>query len=49
MPNFKPTDWAIITNAAAERTATDPGGNSVTIHDTVLRARRHAPDGSIRR
>jgi SAM-dependent methyltransferase len=34
------TGWAIITNAAPGRTATDPDGNSVTIHDTVLRAWR---------
>jgi SAM-dependent methyltransferase len=36
-----PGQWEIITNAAAERTATDPDGRHVTIHDTVLRARRH--------
>jgi SAM-dependent methyltransferase len=35
-----PGDWDIVTNAAAERTATDPDGQAVTIHDTVLRARR---------
>jgi SAM-dependent methyltransferase len=34
-----PRQWDIITNAAAARSATDPDGNAVTIHDTVLRAR----------
>ena len=32
--------WTVITNAAPERTGTDPEGNTLTIHDTVLRARR---------
>ena len=32
--------WAVITNTAPGRTTTDPEGNTVTIHDTVLRARR---------
>lgn len=32
--------WKIETNAAAPRSATDPEGQPVTIHDTVLRARR---------
>ena len=32
--------WTIVTNAAPGRTATDPEGNSVTVHDTVLRAVR---------
>jgi SAM-dependent methyltransferase len=37
-----PGQWTIITNAAPGRTATDPEGNEVTVHDTVLRAmRRH--------
>ena len=35
-----PGRWTIITNAAPERTATDPDGNAVTVHDTVLRATR---------
>jgi SAM-dependent methyltransferase len=35
-----PPGWEIITNAAAGRTATDPEGRTVTIHDAVLRARR---------
>lgn len=34
-------EWDIITNAAPARSATDPDGRTVTIHDTVLRARRH--------
>jgi SAM-dependent methyltransferase len=37
-----PADWEIITNAAPARTATDPEGRTVTIHDAVLRARRRA-------
>ncbi len=32
--------WEIVTNAAAEREATDPDGRPVTAHDTVFRARR---------
>ncbi|MGH3255163.1 MAG: SAM-dependent methyltransferase [Streptosporangiaceae bacterium] len=35
-----PGQWAIITNAAPGRTVTDPAGNEVTVHDTVLRAMR---------
>jgi len=35
-----PGEWAIITNASPGRAATDPDGNAVTIHDTVLQARR---------
>lgn len=35
-----PRHWEIITNAAAGWPATDPDGHAVTIHDTVLRARR---------
>ena len=33
-------EWEIVTNAAPGRTATDPEGNAVTIHDTVFRAQR---------
>jgi SAM-dependent methyltransferase len=33
-------EWDIVTNAAPGREATDPDGNAVTIHDTVLRAVR---------
>ena len=36
-----PGDWAVDTNAAPGRDTTDPEGRTVTIHDTVLRARRH--------
>jgi hypothetical protein len=35
-----PEQWEIVTNAAPGRTATDPDGRAVTIHDAVLRARR---------
>lgn len=37
-----PSQWDIVANDARPRTATDPEGRSVTIHDTVLRARRIA-------
>ncbi|HUQ63337.1 MAG TPA: class I SAM-dependent methyltransferase [Acidimicrobiales bacterium] len=33
-------EWDIVTNAAIAGTATDPDGQTVTIHDTVLRAHR---------
>lgn len=33
-------EWDIVTNAAMPRSATDPEGRDVTIHDAVLRARR---------
>ncbi len=35
-----PDQWDIVKNAAAPRTATHPDGRLVTIHDTLLRARR---------
>ncbi len=35
-----PVDWEIVTNAAPGREATDADGNCVTIHDSVLQARR---------
>lgn len=35
-----PGGWAIVTNASPARTATDPHGRTVTIHDSVLRAVR---------
>lgn len=38
--SLAPGDWDIVTNASPGRTATDPDGRTVTIHDTVLRARR---------
>lgn len=37
---LEPDSWQIVTNAVPERTATDPGGQQVTIRDTVFRARR---------
>jgi SAM-dependent methyltransferase len=33
-----PGHWDVVTNTAAPRSATDPEGRSVTVHDTVLRA-----------
>lgn len=36
--SLDPRHWDIVTNAAAARSVTDPDGNAVTIHDTVLRA-----------
>jgi SAM-dependent methyltransferase len=38
---LEPGQWDIITDAAPGRAATDPGGRSVVIHDTVVRAERH--------
>jgi SAM-dependent methyltransferase len=38
-----PAAWEVITNAAPPRPAADPDGRAVTIHDTVLRARRRRP------
>ncbi|HWG64372.1 MAG TPA: methyltransferase domain-containing protein [Streptosporangiaceae bacterium] len=38
--DLDPGEWVIITNAAPGRAVTDPDGITVTIHDTVLRARR---------
>ena len=35
-----PERWEIVTNATPGRTATDPEGREVTIHDAVLRAFR---------
>lgn len=35
-------EWEIVTAGAAERPATDREGNEVTVHDTVLFARRNA-------
>jgi SAM-dependent methyltransferase len=34
-------EWTVVTNAAPARDATDPDGNTVTIHDTVFRAMRN--------
>lgn len=33
-------EWEIVTRAAEPRPATDPDGRTVTVHDTVLAARR---------
>jgi hypothetical protein len=38
-----PDDWDTVTNAARDRSATDPHGQVVTIHDTVVRAVRRPP------
>lgn len=38
--DFGGDGWEIVTNAAAPREATDPEGRTVTVHDTVFRARR---------
>ena len=38
---LEPTTWEIIVNASRERSTTDPAGRTITIHDAVLRARRH--------
>lgn len=37
---LEPDAWQIITNTSAPHEATDPEGRAVTVHDTVLRARR---------
>jgi len=37
---LEPGEWNIIVSATRERTTTDPRGQTVTIHDTVLRAQR---------
>jgi SAM-dependent methyltransferase len=36
------TEWTVVTNAAPAREATDPDGNTVTIHDTVFRTVRNS-------
>ena len=38
--SFEPGAWEIVVDAAPERSTTDPQGNTVLIHDTVLVARR---------
>ena len=35
-----PGQWEIVTAEARPRSAADPDGRQITIHDTVLRARR---------
>lgn len=37
--------WEVITCAARPRPGTHPDGHDVTLHDTVLRARRHGASG----
>jgi len=39
--SLDPEDWDVVVDAAIARPATDPEGRTVTIHDAVLRARRH--------
>jgi SAM-dependent methyltransferase len=39
---LEPGQWDIITDAAPQRSGTDPEGRTVTVHDTVFRARRSA-------
>lgn len=39
---LEPDGWTTIVSEARERTATDPDGNTATIHDAVLRALRRA-------
>lgn len=38
--SLEPNGWTIAVSAARERTTTDPEGQAVTVHDTVLRAQR---------
>ncbi len=40
--DLDPERWTVLTAEARPRTAKDPDGHDVTIHDTVLRARRTA-------
>nr|WP_231385986.1 type 12 methyltransferase [Rhodococcus aetherivorans] len=35
-----PDGWDVVTEAAVARSVTDPDGRAVTVHDTVVRARR---------
>jgi SAM-dependent methyltransferase len=37
-----PARWEVVVNDARPRSATDPEGRTVTIHDTVFRARQRA-------
>lgn len=37
---LEPSQWQVVTDAAPERTVTDPDGQPVTIRDTVFRAVR---------
>lgn len=38
--SLDPDEWGVLAADARPRTATDPDGQAVTIHDAVLRARR---------
>jgi hypothetical protein len=38
--DLDPAAWEILTTEARPRTAVDPDGNDITIHDAVLVARR---------
>jgi hypothetical protein len=38
--SLDPQEWEIVVSAARERTATDPDGRAVSVHDTVPRAQR---------
>jgi SAM-dependent methyltransferase len=37
---LEPARWHVVVNAARERMANDPAGQSVAVHDSVLRAQR---------
>jgi SAM-dependent methyltransferase len=39
--SLDPGQWEVLVVDARPRPATDPEGQAITIHDTVLRARRH--------
>ncbi|HXA59933.1 MAG TPA: class I SAM-dependent methyltransferase [Streptosporangiaceae bacterium] len=39
--SLDPGQWEVLVADARPRPATDPEGQAITIHDTVLRARRH--------
>ncbi len=39
---LEPGDWEIVDAGAFARSATDPDGRPITVHDTVLRARRRS-------
>ncbi|QBJ97209.1 class I SAM-dependent methyltransferase [Rhodococcus sp. ABRD24] len=36
-----PQEWTVVTATAASRSATDPHGNDITIHDAIARLRRN--------
>lgn len=39
---LEPADWDVVVTTARERSAADPAGRTVAVHDAVLRASRHA-------